>query len=90
MGNWDSERQSEPEPPFTLTKTPSYQQYRLKQFFFLKYVKTIHGRDTAAKVRMELDSLKITEQNFHQWKEASLQKAMDKIENPPENLLRHH
>ena len=87
--DWNSEANSQPEPPFTLTRTPPHQQHGQKQFF-LKYVKTIHGRETAARVRAELNALKITEQNFQQWKQASFQKAMDKIDNPPQNLLRHH
>ena len=87
--DWDTEANSQPEPPFTLAKTTPHQQHGQKQFF-LKYVKTIHGREKAARVRAELNALKITEQNFQQWKQASFQKAMDKCENPPENLLRHH
>jgi len=57
--DWDSEANSQPEPPFTLAKTTPHQQHGQKQFF-LKYVKTIHGRETAARVRAELNALKIT------------------------------
>jgi len=49
----------------------------------------LHGHETAAKVKTELNYLKITEGNFQQRKEESLRKAIDKIDNPPKNLLLH-
>ena len=44
----------------------------------------------AAKARSELNYLKVDERNFHQWREQFLRKAIHKMENPPENLLKHH
>jgi len=85
--DWDTEAKAQPEPTYTLPSSSPYQQHGQKQFF-LRYAKTIHGRETAARVRAELNSLKITEENFAQWKQESLQRAIDKIDNPPENLLR--
>lgn len=88
MEDWDAEAKAQPEPTFTLPSLTPSQQQRPKQFF-LWYLKTVHGRETASKVRTELNYLKRTEGNCHQWKEEALRKAIEKIDNLPENLLRH-
>jgi len=52
------------------------------------YPKTVYVCETATKIRPELNFLHITEENFHQWKEESFNKAMHRLESPPENILR--
>jgi len=44
----------------------------------------------AAKARAEFRCFKVTEENSKQWKEESLRKGIYKMENPQENLVRHH
>jgi len=86
--DWDLEAKARTEPAFNLQySTPP--QHRPKQSY-LKYLKTVHGGEMAAKARSELNYLKVDERNFHQWREQSLRKAIHKMENPPENLLKHH
>jgi len=86
--NWDLEVKARPEPAFNLpNSTPSQQKPKQS---YLKFLKTLHGRETAAKARKELNYLKVTKTNFHQWREESLRQAIYKMENPPENLLHHH
>jgi len=86
--NWDAEAKTRPEPTFNVTNSIPPQN-RPKQSY-LKYLKTVHGREMAAKARTEFYNLKVNEGNFNQWKEESLRKAIHEMENPPKNLLRHH
>jgi len=82
--DWGAEAAARPEPTFSLKNlTPS--QNRPKQAY-LKYLKTVHGREKAAKAMTEFHCLKVTDANFTQWKEESLHKAIHKMENPPKNL----
>jgi len=69
MEDWDAECKLRPEPVFTLqTTTPR----PLKpKDSFLRYVKTVHGRDTARRVREQLNSQHITNANFNSWKAES-------------------
>ena len=87
MEDWDAECKLRPEPVFTLqTTTPR----PLKpKDSFLRYVKTVHGRDTARRVREQLNSKHITNANFSCWKADSSQ-HIDKQNNPPVDLLCHH
>ena len=86
--NWDLEAKARPEAEFNLQCTTS-RQYTPKQSY-LKYLKTVHGGEMAAKTRSQLNYLKVDERNFYQWWEESLSKAIHKMENPPKNLLKHH
>ena len=82
--DWGAEAAAHPEPTFSLTNlTPS--QNRPKQAY-LKYLKTVHGREMAAKAMTEFHCLKVTEANFTQWKEESLRKAIHEMETTPKNL----
>jgi len=79
--DWGAEAAARPEPTFSLTNlTPARK--RPKQSY-LKYLKTVHGRDMAAKARAEFRCFKVTEENFMQWKEKSLLKGIDEMENSP-------
>ena len=80
MEEWDTECKSQPEPVFTLlTTTP----WPLKpKDLFLRYVKTVHGRNTAHRVREQLNSHHITNANFNSWKAESFQHMIDKLNNP--------
>jgi len=83
--NWDLEAKARPEAEFNLQCTTS-RQYTPKQSY-LKYLKTVHGGEMAAKTRSQLNYLKVDERNFHQWWEESLSKAIHKMENPPKTFL---
>jgi len=85
--DWDSECASNPSPSFTLYQKNTDQLRRPKEHF-LKYLRVVHGREVARRIRAEMDSLKITENNFNAWKGQSLYHALYNIDNPPENLLR--
>ena len=80
MEDWDAECKSQPEPAFTLvTTTP----WPLKpKDLFLRYVKTVHGRNTAHRVTEQLKSQHITNANFNSWKAESFQHMIDKLNNP--------
>jgi len=86
--DWGAEAAARPEPTFSLTNLTAAQKRPMQSY--LKYLKTVHGRDMAAKARTEFYYAKITEANFTSWKEESLRKAIHEMENPPKNLLRHH
>jgi len=89
--DWGAQATADPEPTFNFPgSTPIPQQQQRPKLSYLRYVKVVHGRDMAAKVRSQLNAEKITERNFYQWREESLKKAIDKVENPPVNLLKHH
>jgi len=89
--DWGAEANINPEPTFNLPdSTPTLYQQRHPKQLFLKYVKVVHGREMAAKVRNQFNAERITEKNFEQWREESFRRAKDKLENPPKNLLRHH
>ena len=65
--DWGAEAEARPEPSFSLTNlTPSHK--RLMQSY-LKYFKTVHGREMAAKARTQFYYLKVNQTNFNQWKE---------------------
>jgi len=88
MEDWDAECKSQPEPDFTLLTTTS-QPLKPKDLF-LSYVKTVHGLNTAHRVTEELDSKQIANANFNRLKAESFQRMIDKLNNPPADLLRHH
>jgi len=81
MEDWDAEIKLRPEPVFTpQTTTP----WLLKpKDSFLRYLKTVHGRDIARRVREQLNSQHNTNVNFNSWKADSLQQMIDKQNNPP-------
>ena len=85
--DWDSECVNNPSPSFTLYQNNPDQSRRPKEHF-LKYLRVVHGREVANRIRVELYSQKINENNFNEWKDQSLRKALYKSDNPPENLLR--
>ena len=86
--DWGAEAKANPEPTFNFPgSAPTPQQQRRPKQSFLRYVKVVHGRDMSAKVRSQLNAERITEKNFHQWKEKSLGKAIHNMENPPVYLL---
>jgi len=75
--DWDAECQSQPEADFKLTTTTTATSQPKDSF--LRYLKTVHGRSTAHRIREELNSRQITNANFNQWKEESFKKMMDKF-----------
>ena len=76
MEDWDAEIKLRPEPVFTPQTTTTW---LLKpKDSFLRYLKTVHGRDTARRVREQLNSQHITNANFNTWKADSLQQMIDK------------
>ena len=88
MEDWDAECKLQPEPVFALQTTTSWP---LKpKDSFIRYLKTVHGRNTAHRIREQLNSQHITNANFNRWKADSLQHVIDKQNNPPVDLLRHH
>jgi len=64
--DWGAEAAARPEPTFSLTNLTTSQN-RPKQAY-LKYLKTVHGREMAAKARTEFHCLKVSEANFTQQK----------------------
>ena len=82
MEDWDAECKSQPEPAFTVLTTISTSQPLIPKDLFLRYLKSVHGRDTAHRVREELGSQHITNSNFNRWKAESSQKMTDKLNNP--------
>jgi len=86
--NWGAEAATRLEPSFSLTNLTPNQNWPKQSY--LKYLKTVHGREMAAKARTDFYYLKVNEANFNQWKEESLRRAIHEMENPPKNLLRHH
>jgi len=79
MEDWDAEIKLRPEPVFTPHTTTTW---LLKpKDSFLRYLKTVHGRDTARRVREQLNSQHITNANFNSWKADSLQHMIDKQNN---------
>jgi len=87
MEDWDAESSANQSASFTLQQTTRpFQQQRPKDHF-LKYLKNIHGRSTAARIQAELDSLKITNTNFNAWKTSSLNTKLREMDCPPEDLM---
>jgi len=88
MEDWDAEIKLRPEPVFTLQTTTS-QPVKAKDSF-IRYVKTVHGRNTARGIREQLKDQHITNETFDRWKAESFQHMTDKQNNPPPvDLLRH-
>ena len=85
MENWDVDSAAQPEPTFTLCDNISNP--RQPRQSFLRYLKTVYGRPTASRVRYELDSLGVSDENFTAWKQQSFRRMMDALDNPPESLL---
>jgi len=57
MEDWEAEAKAHPEPTFNFpSSTPTLQQQQRPKQSFLRYLKTVHGRETAAKVRSQLTS----------------------------------
>jgi len=85
MESWDEQITAEPEPTFTLCNNISNP--RQPRQLFLRYLKTVYGRPTASRVRHELDSLGVSDENFTAWKQQSFRRMMDALNNPPQSLL---
>jgi len=85
MEDLDCESAARPQPNFTLYNNISDQRHPRQ--LFLRYLKTVYGRPTASRVRHQLDSLGVTDENFTTWKQQSFSRSMDALENPPESLL---
>jgi len=88
MEDWDAEIKLRPEPVFTLQTTTS-QPVKPKDSF-LRYVKTVHGCNTARGIREQLNSQHITNETFDHWKAESFQHMTDKQNYPAVDFLRHH
>jgi len=68
--NWDAEATQNSENNLSLYATKS-QSVRQPKTAFLRYVRVVHGTDVAIRVREQLASHNITDQNFEQFKHTS-------------------
>jgi len=66
---WDAEATQNPENNFSLYATS--QSVQRPKTAFLRYVRIVHGTDVAIRVREQLASQKITDQNVEQFKHSS-------------------
>jgi len=68
--DWDAEITYNPENSFSLYATTP-QSVRQPKTAFLRYVRVVYGSDIAIRVREQLVSHKITDQNFQQFRHSS-------------------